>query len=81
MIHVLARLRVTNMHVVSSHTHTYINSAPEDRRQRDIFQGLLKLLQGKKEALSSGNDRNQGATALIDEYGGTNIMTLQQDSP
>ena len=56
-------------------------SAPEDRRQRDIFQGLFKLLEGKREALHSGNGQKQGTTALIDEYGGTNIMTLQQDSP
>ena len=59
-----------------------MHSAPEDRYQRDVFKGLLTLLNGKMESLQAGNNRNnQGTKAMIDEYGGTNIMTLQQDSP
>ena len=64
------------------HHNGMATSAPEDRRQRQIFTQLQNLLNIKKDSLMSPDDRmNQGAAAIIDEYGGTNIMTLQQESP
>jgi intraflagellar transport protein 81 len=58
-------------------------SAPEDGRQRRIFTVLMTLLNGKKNSLMNGGnipgDEHGAATAIIDEYGGTNIMTLQQE--
>jgi len=63
------------------HHNGMATSGPEDRRQRQIFTELVNLLNSKKDSLENPNMSNQGAAATIDEYGGTNIMTLQQESP
>ena len=74
------------------HQNALRQGAPQDTAQRKIFENLRRLLEQKAESVRNGDSVSQGSAgsgalakgidATFDAYGGTNIMTLnEQYSP
>eukprot|EP00949_MAST-11_sp_MAST-11-sp1_P004026 g4026.t1 len=56
------------------------HTAPQDREQRTLFEQLRVLLEHKLQSCKKkmNNDDEGDVEAVFDDYGGTNIMTLNQ---
>lgn len=82
--HKIDQQKVLNAQIRKQHS-ALEGNAPQDRLQRALFQQLYNLLDRKLHVCRSGKNNaaaaDGGAKASFDEYGGTNIMTLQTDSP
>ena len=53
------------------------HNAPQDRVQRTLFEQLRLLLECKLQSCKKGSEEGD-VEAVFDDYGGTNIMTLNQ---
>ena len=72
------------------HQNALRQGAPQDTAQRSIFENLRRLLEQKAETTRDGESIVEGRTgsgalakgidATFDAYGGTNIMTLNEQS-